>query len=202
MTALVTESKIDAEIWSALLSIRGIEGVRVVGSDGRSEAISRAHTILVAKRDPVALVLATDTHDPQVAESARANARHFVRMGAGDIPGEVFVVHPSCEALLLANEEILSEVFQQSLSEGERVRAEYEPRRVIEEHFGRNGVLRLLERLRRTPDGSSFLATHPRVDDIIDHLRACLRWEQDELEPAGGYVEEALTRAERATGRR
>lgn len=172
MITLVTEGAAEEFLWRTLLDGLGHDDVRVVGAGGRSAAITKANTILVTRGEPVALVLDADTNDRRLLETEREATRFSMQFGADAVPSEVFLVAPTMEAMFFIDR-VIETVIGRPLSEVERVRAEYDPKRVL--HDILPGALRqnAVSVLRDRVAGSADPTQLPYVGPVVAFLERC-----------------------------
>ncbi|WP_349370363.1 hypothetical protein [Salinarimonas sp.] len=178
MTTLVTEGILDERLWRALLRATRQDGVRVLSAGGRSAAVSKANTILVLRDEPVALVLDADTSDRRLLENETATARFALQLGADDVPAEAFLIVPATEALYLSDDAFIAQMLGRPLTEVQRVRAEYEPQRVIRELLGADGVRRLVERLEADAQAAERIARSDAAAPVLAFIESSRAWER------------------------
>lgn len=140
--------------------------VVVVRGGGWSGAESMARSILAVRQAPVALVVDADSSDPQLTREREA----FLNASLGEFRSrfQVFVVVPEIEVLLFKSPELLERAGLE-LSERDLLRAQYEPKRVLNE-LADGQPLDLVQRLVDAGAGELLAGVDP-----IPSLRAFIR---------------------------
>lgn len=141
-TYIVTEGKLEAALLERLLKCHPVlEGRRIeVRASGiQSTALFAAHTLLVLRHEPVAVIFSPETVSPDRVEEQRSFPETF--LGEVAAPGTLLVlmVPPDVAVLLFQDEGIINAVVPGPLSFEDRIRARYVPRLVLTEQFTRAG---------------------------------------------------------------
>ncbi|MFP2905689.1 hypothetical protein ACLESD_11660 [Pyxidicoccus sp. 3LFB2] len=141
-THIVTEGKLEAALLERLVQCHPVlrhNVIKVRPTGGRSPAHSGARTILILRREPVAMINSPET----VSQRLLGEQRAFLewRLGeAGALEDWVVVlVPPDVAVLLFRDDAILNAVLPAPLSVEDRIRGRYEPRAVLTETFARAG---------------------------------------------------------------
>lgn len=139
---VVVEGKLDVDILSAVKRsvAPGIDVVFVDGK-GKSNAVSLARSLLVARKCPVALVVDADTVNPNLVQEQRQGFESLLGLVAPRDLWAVVMFEPEIERCLFRDPGFTERLFGDPLSERDRVLAEYNPRRALYElAVGRWGV--------------------------------------------------------------
>ncbi|HLM73510.1 MAG TPA: hypothetical protein VK459_12485 [Polyangiaceae bacterium] len=153
---IVTEGKLDAEIVRKLLEpeIRSSDRrIHFTCAGGWSLAESTARSILAVRQEPVALIVNADSSRIDRIEERRRFLEESLREVATGAVFHVVLFVPEIEVLFF-HPDVISQLLGTSkeLSDAERTRAEYEPKRVLESlGLSRDVISRKLPRLDLTP---------------------------------------------------
>lgn len=140
-TIIVTEGEQDRELIRKLLVPPLPEAsVRCVIGGGRSGAVSVARTMLSTTPDRVALVLDADTTNQLRIETERSELEALLRLAGEGRRGRVFLAVPEIEVVLFHDPEAIRRVFGEAFDTEMRVRARFEPKRVIQTMMENRGT--------------------------------------------------------------
>jgi hypothetical protein len=176
---IVTEGEWDAALLRTLLEPELAQAIRVVAAGGRSSVVSYATSILVSKREPVALVLDADTVDAAAVRSQERVIYDPVRAAAYRTPFRLFLMVPQLETVLFRDVEVLShltgvEVGQQDLRE-----AEVRPKQVLEELLRLSPQVKTREALLTRMDAGTAarIRRDPLLLDLFQFVRRPTVWD-------------------------
>lgn len=130
---VVTQTASDVLLLQAILDIRPDDPkIAFVAAGGWSSADTYSRTRLMLDEANVAIVVGADTFNSDEAEGRR----EFLHRSLGDVTLHkkycVAVIAPDIEALLFRERSLLEQLVGREVSELELVRAEYEPKRVLQ----------------------------------------------------------------------
>lgn len=129
---LVVEGKLDAELFERLFADwNRLNRPRIVVAGGKMAAVSRARSILILKRQPVAVVLDADTAEPILCEEQRADLEYEMRAAPASAEWRVFMLKPEMEVLFFSVPSAIERVFGVKLGDVDKFLADYSPRAVL-----------------------------------------------------------------------
>ncbi len=172
---VVTEGSRDVEILSAVAR-QFLPGRRIVFVDGqgKSNAVSLARSLLSARKQPVAFVVDADTVDRDLIHEQRQTLESLLGLVAVRSLWTAALFEPTLERCLFRDLGFAERLFGGLLSERQRVLAEYDPRRLLQElsrerwHTEDKEHAELLRRLSQhdlTP-----LTEEPAIRDMVKFL--------------------------------
>lgn len=156
----------DEQIVRALLPPAVAEGVAVVVAGLRGSPPSTASTLLVTRRQPVALVLDAKTIDPRFAREIARDNEEVLKYVAGKIPVKVVAFLPTIEIIF------------------------FEAAPVLERVLGVPIPGELLAEARGAPKDAlaKLLASHPQVKDIPGLLARLTEEDREALRATTGIA--------------
>ena len=105
------EAPIDAEFLRRLLTPEVLEGVQFISAGGYSKVASLARSLLVSRRNPVAVFLDADSINPDVVQERRQNMEELIKAAAANVPAKVIFAVPQIEAILFSSPEVIEKLF-------------------------------------------------------------------------------------------
>lgn len=116
---LVTEGDVDGLILGKLLPEQVKAGYKWVTAQGRYSAYSRASSMLVKYRKPVALVIDSNTTDPSSIDEQRGSLEFILRQAGSGAPYKLLLAVPEVEVLLTPTAELTSKISGRPISDFE-----------------------------------------------------------------------------------
>jgi hypothetical protein len=134
---VVSESEPDQRILSAVVK-RLLPGQNVVvaDGDGKSNGISLARSLLVARRQPVAFAVGAHTQDPDLLREQQQSIDMLLNLVADPSSWAAILFVPELERCFFRDPGFSARLFGGPLSDRQRDLAEYDPRRVLRELAG------------------------------------------------------------------
>jgi hypothetical protein len=134
---VLVEGPTDVEFLQRVLPPEISKDVHFVSAGGAAHLPSLARSVLVRRRKPVAVVMDSDSLDPDMIQERRESTEELIKAAAGKVPVKVIVVVPEVEGLFFSSAEVLEKLFgekvpQELLSLGRR-----DPVGVLRELSGR-----------------------------------------------------------------
>jgi hypothetical protein len=156
---VVSESKADQQILSAIVK-RLLPGQNIVvaDGDGKSNGISLARSLLVARRQPVAFAVGAHTLDPDLIREQRQSDQMLLDLVADQNSWIAVLFEPELEGCFFRDDVFTERLFGGQISERQRDLAAYDPRRVLRELS--------LERWGTEDKGRSVLLAHLAKHDL------------------------------------
>jgi hypothetical protein len=99
---LFVKDKTDADLLKRILSTETLEGVEFVVAERTGRIPSLARTYLVQRRTAVAVVMDSDTLEPNLIEERQQEVEELIRMVAGNLPVKVLMAVPEVDAWFFA----------------------------------------------------------------------------------------------------
>lgn len=176
---IVTEGASDAVLLRSLLEAELPDSVGIVAAGGRSSVVSFAKSILVSRREPVALVMDADTIDPAAVRGQEREVYDLLRAASYRTPFRLFLAVPELEALLFADVEALSRLVGVEVTWQEAREAEVRPGKVLDEILGRSPEVRTREALlaRMGTGAAGAIRGHPLLRDLSEFVRQPTAWD-------------------------
>jgi hypothetical protein len=144
---LVTEAPTDVALLEVCLKPERAEHpLSFYAPESKSEAESVARSFLAVRHEPVVLVLNTNTNHPGSIEEQRDYFEGMLARGGPPEMWRVCLAIPEIESCFFDDLDFVERLFQTKLSEGDRVRAEFQPRAMLEKLF-------LTQNVPYTPEG-------------------------------------------------
>jgi hypothetical protein len=129
---VVSGSEPDQRVLSAIIK-RLLPGQNIVVADGggKSNGISLARSLLVARRQPVAFAVSAHTRDPDLIREQQQNVDMLLGLVADASSWAAVLFVPELEGCLFRDPAFARRLFGKPLSDHQRDLAEYDPRRVF-----------------------------------------------------------------------
>jgi hypothetical protein len=156
---ILTEAPVTRKIVERLIDCHPLlhdQDIQLREPDDRYGVITRARAILLARREPVAVVADADQVDPEEDEeyNQRALMKHLIGKAAPLSEFRVLLFRPCTEVLLFRDETLRQALLPVEPSEEQLRRARRRPKRVLTELFSQSGegpypkaLLRRLDRV-------------------------------------------------------
>ena len=170
--AIVTESAPDARFLRWALGEAAERAAFYVGG-GKSAADSLGRSIVIRDRRPTAVVLDADQVDPEEVASERDFYEYSLASVAARTPTLLLLAVPTLEAVAFADPDLLERVAGRKLGEPERIRAEYDARKALDDLLGGDRVRPPLDRF--VDAAAAFDPAPVQRHDLIRRLRDFVR---------------------------
>ena len=175
---IVTESDADAVLFRWLLRPEITHhGDQIQVKDGvdRSGAESYAKGMALVRHEPAALVVNVHSTDVRVMKERKSFLDWYFGKSFPGYEYQILFFFPTAEVVLFRDEALLQDVFGRPLTDVERARAEYDPKRVLaelaaEKQLGTDEVWR-----RITAHSPDVVRTAPPVPELIEFVHRVLR---------------------------
>jgi hypothetical protein len=128
---IVTEDTFDEKLLKRLLPGELLRDVFIVAAGGLSDGISMARSLAVRRQVPLLLVFDSDSVDSGLIEQRRSEIEYIVA-GVSIKPIKVVMAVPQLEGVLFGDRELVQRWFGDRLTQEDLIRAEYQPRMVLE----------------------------------------------------------------------
>lgn len=168
---LLVEGNSDAAFLRRLLPAAIQPETTIVIVGGRSNISSKARSLLVTKRRPVALVADADVTDKDAVEQRSKTLEELVRSATVGVPYKIIFAVPEIESWFFAIPEALERLSGKVLSPEQRELAEVRPKEILTKLFkdqGSSFVEQLASKLTE-PEVQTLRETQPRKD-LIDFI--------------------------------
>jgi hypothetical protein len=116
---ILVEGLTDADFLRQILPQEVLRNAELVTAGGKSGVSSLARSVLVRRKRPVAVVMDSDSMDPEVIEEQQQSTEDLIRAADASIPVKVISAVPEIEAWFFAAPEAIGRVL------GEEVSAEW-----------------------------------------------------------------------------
>ena len=128
---VLVEGASDVALLRRILPEKALEDVELVNAGGSSEIPSLARSLLVRRRRPVAVVMDSDSVEPDLIDERRQSTEGLIRLADASVPVKVISAIPQIEAWLLEAPEKIERIVGGKVS-GERLElAKLDPRRTL-----------------------------------------------------------------------
>ncbi|HUY87954.1 MAG TPA: hypothetical protein VMV10_04385 [Pirellulales bacterium] len=128
---LLVEGASDAAFLRRILPEEALRDVELVNAGGSSEIPSLARSLLVRRRRPVAVVMDSDSVDPDLIEERRQSTEDVIRLADASVPVKVISAVPQIEAWLLAAPDKIERIVGEKISEEWLALGKANPRRAL-----------------------------------------------------------------------
>lgn len=138
MITIFVEGPTDELLLSRLLDdLGGL--LRIVVTGGRDAARPLARKQLLVAKEPVALVIDSDTTDPMRIAQQQRDLEDYLRFGAQGVPFAVIQFVPEAEGILFQNPAVLRNALGREPDESALVAGKFAPRAMVKQLMARNG---------------------------------------------------------------
>src|SRR5437868_12251823 len=107
---IFVEGPTDAEFLRRVLPPEALKDAEVVTAGGSSGIPSLARSVLVRRKKPIAVVMDSDSLDPDVIEERQQSTEELIRAADASIPVKVVSAVPEIEAWFFAAPEAIGRV--------------------------------------------------------------------------------------------
>jgi hypothetical protein len=136
---IVTEDTFDEKLLKRLLPGDLLRDIFIVAAGGLSDGISMARSLAVRRQVPLLLVFDSDSVDAGLIEQRRSEIEYIVA-GVSIRPIKVVMAVPQLEGVLFSDRELVRRWFGDWLTQEDLIRAEYQPRMVLERLVAEGGM--------------------------------------------------------------
>jgi hypothetical protein len=125
---------------------------------------------MLAWHEPAALIANSRSTDPKILHERRSFLEWELKHGAGPDFYKLLLFVPAAEVVLFRDEPLLQDVFGRPLTDVERARAEYDPKRVLAE-LAAEKQLSVDEVWRRiTAHSPDVVRTAPPIPELLEFV--------------------------------
>lgn len=173
MITVFAEGVTDQVLLTRLLSdLRTEGGVRIVASGGSDAARPLARKQLLVSRDPVALVIDSDTTDPAKVTQQQRELEDYLRWGAQGTPFIVVQFVPQIEIIFFQHPAVLRRLLRTEVDEHAIFAGKFAPKAFVEGLLASSGSEGLSGILGRLTDQD---VAELRENDTVKRLRTFVR---------------------------
>lgn len=133
---IFVEGPTDATFLRRVLPPEALRGAELVTAGGSSGIASLARSVLVRRKRPVAVVMDSDSVDPDVIEERQQSTEDLIRAAGGSIPVKVVSAVPEIEAWFFAAPEAIQRVLGQKVSAESVALGRRDPHGVLQQLAG------------------------------------------------------------------
>jgi hypothetical protein len=112
---IFVEGPTDAELLRRVLPPDALRDAELVAAGGSAGVPSLARSVLVRRKRPVAVVIDSDSLDPEVIEERQQSTEDLIRAANASVPVKVVSAVPAIEAWFFAAPEAIERVLGQSV---------------------------------------------------------------------------------------
>ena len=169
---IVVEGNRDKALVEKLLPDDLLRSSVLVPGGGYSGALSLAHSLAVVRRQPIALVVDSDSVNPEAIRDRRSRALEMLTFNAGSVRCKVILAVPELEVVLRDDPCLLERVAGSSIPEVVRVRAEAQPKAALETWLRDSGGRTIQDVLDAIgPDDVQIMRQAEPIRELIEFLR-------------------------------
>jgi hypothetical protein len=128
---IVTEGPSDEKLLHRLLPGDLLQDVGIVAAGGLSAIKSMARSLAVKRNVPILIVVDSDSVEPRAIADRRVDINEIVAY-ASIQPVEVVLAVPQMEVVLFHDRSLLNQWFGDRITPEDLIRAEFQPRQVLE----------------------------------------------------------------------
>jgi hypothetical protein len=128
---IVTEGSLDEKLLKQLLPEDLLRDVGIVAAGGLSDGISMARSLAVKRQVPLLMIVDADSVEPRLIGERRSEIKNIVA-GVAVSAVEVILAVPQLEAVLFHDRTLLTQWFGDRITQEDLIRAEFQPRQVLE----------------------------------------------------------------------
>lgn len=172
---LLVEGNSAAEFLRRLLPAEIEPEITIVTAGGRSNITSKARSLMVAKRRPIALVADTKVTEKGAVEQRMRTLEELLGSATAGVPYKAIFAVPEIESWFFAVPDALERLSGKKLSPDQRELAEVRPKEILTKLFKDEGSLfveQLASKLTE-PEIQTLRETQPRkdlIDFITEHV--------------------------------
>lgn len=147
---------------------------------------SLARSILATRRQPVAVVLDSDSLSPDLIHDRRQNMQELIQVAAPSVPAKVVMAVPQLEAILFHDPQLLPKVLERAFTPELVARARFEPAVVLKELLAQSAGMSTLAQLLNalSPQDVETLKAAPPVRELNEYLQRVLKMSPSEKQTA------------------
>jgi hypothetical protein len=167
------EGPTDAELLQRVLPPELSNDVQVVEAGGSDRIPSLARSVLVRRQAPVAVLMDSDSLDPNLIEERRGGTEELIQAAASAIPVKVIAAVPEIEAWLFAAPEVIERTLEEKV-DGDLVSlGKRDPKGVLELLASRSQkVWNFGEAIRQLDENDiARIRALPEVTALIEFIR-------------------------------
>ncbi len=170
---IVTEGNTDADLLRNVLSAVELPPFHITSAGGRSSALPFAKSIITSRQSPVAVVLDSDSLDPERTREQERMYSDLLRAASSKVPFRVFLAEPSIERVLFDDSDALSELLGVPISDRTIEEAQFRPQEVLDELLEQSGKFRNKANLfsNINPRAAKSFAEVPFFRSMIEFIR-------------------------------
>ncbi len=132
---IVVEGDTDKILLERLLASLQHVDIHFHVAGNKRAAHSLARTLQVQFKEPVALVIDTDTHNLDTINEEQSMYEAYLGLTSYGIPFIVILMVPSIEAILFQQAQILETLLGKALEPDDQIRSKYVPKTVLENYL-------------------------------------------------------------------
>lgn len=136
---ILVEAPSDAAFLRRILSQEVLKDAELVPAGGSLGIPSLARSLLVRRKRPVAVVMDSDSPNPDVIEERQQSTEDFIRSADASVPVKVVTAVPEIEAWFLASPETLEHIMGESVSADWLALGKRDPKGVLKLLAEKNG---------------------------------------------------------------
>lgn len=174
---IVVRGPTDRRLIDAVLSqTPAIGEYAITEAGGASRAVSIAGTLLTVHDDPVVLALDADTTEESLLAEQRSDLQALLNRGGAPSRWCSVQFVPTIECVLLHDESLVVQLFDQPLDEVETALRDVAPKHALERLLARTGSdwETTIEKVRASTAIATTIGEHSEFKTIIDFARTTL----------------------------
>lgn len=175
---LILEGDSELALVRRLLPSEIQSDISIVTAGGRSNIASKARSLMVMRRKPVALVTDADAIDKDAVEQRRRTLEDLMRSATTGVPYKVVLAVPEIESWLFVVPDVLERMSGKKLSNDQRELGDLRPKKVIQQLFENQRSVSVAELASNLtdPELQALRETEPRKE-LIDFLSEAVKKE-------------------------
>jgi len=169
---ILVEGPSDAAFLRRILPEEVLGTAELVTAGGSTGIPSLARSVLVRRKSPVAIVMDSDSIDPEVIEERQQSTEEIIRAADASIPVKVFCAIPEMEAWFFVSRATLERMVGQEVSEEELFLGRRDPKGMLQRLAERSGRSWDIHRAIRQLDASDVeqIREIPEVGELTEFL--------------------------------
>ncbi len=129
---IFAEGPTDAELLRRIVPQDILQDSEIVMAGGSSGIPSLARSILVRRKTPVAVLMDSDSVNPELIEERQRSMEEFIRAADASVPVKVVSAIPEIEAWFMVSPELIERLVGQPVSIDELTHGRAEPKAFLE----------------------------------------------------------------------
>jgi Domain of unknown function (DUF4276) len=182
---MLVEGPTDVAFLRRILTEKALRGTELVDAGGSSGIPSLARSVIVRRRCPVAVLMDSDSVDPDMIDERKQSTEDLIRAADASVPVKVVVVIPEIETWFLATPDAIGRILGQRPSEDWIALAKRDPKRSLTRLAEQNNRIwnsiqaieslktQDIKRIRALPEvaelSTFILGEHDRVEAQREH---------------------------------